>query len=217
MLVALALAGCSWQLDEDNLLGNPGQDLGPSNRSDGSPVPTGCDDFTNDPLLALPPSWSEASGTWRVIQDGTTRALEQEIATDAAHPDYIAWTGSPDWTDLQVSVHFISSGTRPGECVLARYQSENTHYGLCTDQQDRSPPEWTLIRRGPQGETKLAGGKLSSGITHDLALRVVGNKLTPVVDGIIQAAVTDDQIARGAVGVSSDSNGRFTKVCVDLL
>ena len=114
-------------------------------------------------------------------------------------------------------MHFISSGTRPGECVLARYNSADTHYGLCTDQQDRSPPQWTLIRRGPQGRIDLAGGRLSSGVVHDLGLKVVGNTLTAVVDGVTQPAVTDDQIAQGAVGVSSDSNGRFTKVCVSLL
>src|SRR5690349_1500458 len=244
LCLAVALSGCSSTLDESGLLGkgdpagraNPdlgGASLGGAGDMASAPAAPAakCTEFSDTAIGSLPLGWTEVRGTWRVAIDGATRVLRQEAEPTGGGggggSEFLAITGAYTQRDLQVTVQATSQGHHSDECIMLRYHSVSSYYALCLDSgpDDNYPTVWQLVRKtggggggggGGNGSIELASGALTEldRATHMIGLKAVGKTLTPIVDYQLRTPVTDDAIADGAIGVLSESKGRFTQVCV---
>jgi hypothetical protein len=237
----VAVCGCSSTLDESGLYGRGDPPRGSADMGGGSPggpnadlaqspaATAQCTDFADTAPGSLPLGWTEARGTWRVAVDGAMHVLQQEATTSGGgggSTEFMVWTGTNSQRDVQVTVLATSQGHHSDECVLLRYRNTSSYYALCLDSgpDDLFPTQWQLVRKsggggGGNSTTELASGALADldRSTHLIGLKVVGKTLTPIVDSVARATVTDDAIAEGAIGLLSESKGRFTQVCVTQL
>jgi hypothetical protein len=203
------LAGCFAGLDERALTAG-GADLGA-----GSPVasknPRSCHDFSVDLLGSLPNGWFVTGGAWRVVADGSARALGQTATVDgrctaatAAPGDDVIWT---------VVVEPASSHST--DCAVARDSStDNSRYELCLS----SGSGWTLERDHGATHTVLDSGKRSYDVTkpHTLVLTARGAQLSGDIDGDRVVEHTDGELVHGGVGVATDGTSRFSSACVQV-
>jgi hypothetical protein len=239
--LAVAVCGCSSTLDESGLLGRGDPPAGAGTDMAGGPggqvpdlapaaAPTSqCTDFSDTPVGTLPLGWADVRGTWRVAIEGGMRVLRQEAEQTGGGggSEFMVSNGPSTQRNLQVTVLATSQGHHNDECVMLRYRSTSSYYALCLDSgpDDLYPTQWELVRKtnggggGGNGTVELAGGPLAdlTRSTHLIGLKVIGNTLTPIVDSVARAPVTDDAIAEGAIGLMSESKGRFTQVCVTQL
>jgi hypothetical protein len=232
--LAAALLGCASRLDESALTRGAADDDG-GVQAGSAPLPppwdasapppdapgpalaiASCETFAAYADGASAPDWTDGNGDWRVDVRGTTHLLRQESDPSRSHPErFTAWNSAMAKKDLLFSALVTFSDH---ECVLVRYLSAANNYELCLDADsgDTTPHHWELARRQGGSRTQLASGDLAdpTRLTHALALKVVGATLTPMVDGVTQAPVTDTTFSNGAIAVSSLAHGEFTMMCV---
>jgi len=236
------VAGCFIGFDESKLRGPVSVDGGVAGDPGAAPAPSDaggspgadaggggdlgalgplCDDFsaysTGDSL----PWWNEGKGTWRVVASGSSKALGQLDTSMSRHDLFIAWHMGSNAADATVQATINAPDSGNDNCVLARVTDARNFYKLCvhTDrgQQQNQRPQtvWDLEVMTAGTATRLSNGS-SDGVSgmHQLALKVQGNTLTPVVDTVAQTGVTDSAHPNGAAGVATEASGVFTRVCI---
>jgi hypothetical protein len=179
--------------------------------ADAGTATNGCDDFGSYAVGSLPPNWRPQGGKWKVVHSGSTSELGS--AVDGGGGPAIITTGSAQ-ADVRVSATVISTQYTGDDCLLARAREPNDAYILCIGKRGGTT-KWKLSRVINNQETSLASENydLSGSATHALELTARGTRLSGLVDGKDVVSVSDDSIARGAVGLASDRGGAFTAFC----
>ena len=156
--------------------------------------------------------WRTSGGRWSVVEDEFNHVLKQGTAGAVTR----ARAGDPAWADYSVGVRVKALGS-PGRqsavSVLARLQSDGSHYYVATRPDD-------TVELG-----KVVGGRTIALATaaypsyweywRSLTLVVKGSTLIGVINGMQLLRATDSQLTRGRAGLSTRyTSAEFDDVAV---
>jgi hypothetical protein len=143
--------------------------------------------------------WRSTGGQWSVVEDGT-QALRQASINSPARIQ----VGESSWADYSVGVQvkpLANRDTQSSVSVLARVQSDGSHYYLATRANDTV--EMGRVVRGRSTVLATADYPAALQFWRTLTLVVKGSTLVGVVNGSPTLSATDTQLRRGRVGLAT--------------
>lgn len=163
------------------------------------------DDFSSDEAWQIvdegrteaPSNWSLGGGTF----NQTSNIYDFNDEDSLAKLGTLAWNGSVDWEDYEFTVSFTNADN-DGIGVIARYTDEDNYYRFSLDQQ-RSFAR--LVKRVDGEFVLLDVDDEHPGFTSDewteIGLRVDGNQVEALIDGLVVLSATDNSHSAGGVGL----------------
>lgn len=119
-----------------------------------------------------------------------------------SHPESggVVTIGTRDWADYTVSSHIEFNGSA-GAGLIARARGHRRYYALLL-RGSGDVARLELVREWDGEATVLATAPISHEVDerHDIALTVVGNRLTGSLDGVQVVSATDGAVASGGAG-----------------
>jgi hypothetical protein len=152
------------------------------------------DDFTDGDTAG----WRTSGGRWAVsTEDGS--ALRQSSSATTAR----ARAGESSWKDYAVSarVRTLAGDTRSATSVLARVQSDGSHYYLAT--RADATVELGKVVRGRTTVLASAPYTAAGAYWRGLSLVVKGSTLVGVISGTPVLRATDTQLRTGRIGLAT--------------
>ena len=167
------------------------------------------DDFEDDDANG----WSETSGTWSVVTDGTKVYSQSNTAGDGRS----AIAGG-NWSDqiVEADVKATSFGSGGTIGVMGRYQDTGNHYAVVLNG-DNDTVALVKVVDGTASTLATASFTVAPSTWYDVRLKILDTTIKVYLDGALVVATTDSALGDGSAGlVSSSASLRGDEVLISV-
>lgn len=157
-------------------------------------------------------SWTRTTGTWSVVQDGSSQVYYQSGSTEGRTS-----AGSSTWSDytVQADVKIDNFNGTNRTYVCGRYTDGNNYYAASLSNSNGGTLE---IRKKVGGSSTTLATKdfpLTTGTVYTVKLELSGSTLNFYVNNVLQLNAHDNNLTAGGIGlVAYKTAAKFDNVIV---
>lgn len=158
-------------------------------------------------------SWTSTTGTWSVVQDGSSKVYYQSASTEGRTS-----AGSSTWTDysVQADVKVDNFNGSNRTYVCGRYTDGNNYYAASLSNSNGGTLE---IRKKVSGSSTTLASKdfaVSTGTVYTVKLELSGDSINMYVNNVLQLNAHDNILTAGGIGlVAYKTSVKFDNVVVN--
>ncbi|KWX70151.1 hypothetical protein AML91_28250 [Paenibacillus jilunlii] len=169
--------------------------------------------FSDDFESGSAGNWTSTTGTWSVVQDGSSHVYYQSGSSEGRTS-----AGSSSWSDysVQADVKVDNFNGNNRTYVCGRYTDGNNYYAASISNSNGGTLE---IRKKAGGEsTTLAtktGYAITAGTVYAVKLELSGDSINMYVNNVLQLNAHDNILSSGGIGlIAYKTSAKFDNVIV---